>query len=241
MTATSTQPIIDVHCHCTLQRFQRAVLDEGTDWHGMTSADGELGNIKNRWKIAEAARDDGRAADRRPARLADRRVLPIPPSSRGHGADLPGSERGDRGHGPRAPRPFHGPGDAPDAGSSACRRRDDARHEGARPHGIHDRRSRERAHVRPRSVRADLGGGARPRCLLADPPVPAHDGHVSHAEVLPAELDREPRRPHDHLRGLHLRRRARSVPGPHDLSVSRGRLCALCPGPAGQRVGGLGR
>lgn len=43
--------IIDVHCHCTLMRFQRAVLTEGTNWYGMTSADGELGNIRNRWDV----------------------------------------------------------------------------------------------------------------------------------------------------------------------------------------------
>jgi aminocarboxymuconate-semialdehyde decarboxylase len=51
MTPMTVEPIIDVHCHCTLQRFQRAVLDEGTDWHGMTTADGELDNIKNRWDV----------------------------------------------------------------------------------------------------------------------------------------------------------------------------------------------
>ena len=44
--------IIDVHCHCTLQRFQKAVLVDGTDWHGMTSADGELGNERNLWDVA---------------------------------------------------------------------------------------------------------------------------------------------------------------------------------------------
>ena len=50
---TSSQGrIIDVHCHCTLQRFQKAVLVDGTDWHGMTSADGELGNERNRWDVA---------------------------------------------------------------------------------------------------------------------------------------------------------------------------------------------
>ena len=39
---------IDVHCHVTPQRFQKAVLD-GNDWHGMTIADGELDNLPNRW------------------------------------------------------------------------------------------------------------------------------------------------------------------------------------------------
>jgi aminocarboxymuconate-semialdehyde decarboxylase len=43
--------IIDVHCHCTLERFRRAVLDGGTDWHGMTSDDGELGNPRNLWDV----------------------------------------------------------------------------------------------------------------------------------------------------------------------------------------------
>jgi aminocarboxymuconate-semialdehyde decarboxylase len=51
MAPTDVEPIIDVHCHCTLQRFQRAVLDGGRDWHGMTTADGELDNLKNRWEI----------------------------------------------------------------------------------------------------------------------------------------------------------------------------------------------
>jgi len=45
--------IIDVHCHCTLRRFQDAVLRDGTDWHGMTSMDGELDNLKNRWDIGK--------------------------------------------------------------------------------------------------------------------------------------------------------------------------------------------
>lgn len=43
-----TGRIIDVHCHATPQRFQRAVL-AGEDWHGMTAADGELDNLPNRW------------------------------------------------------------------------------------------------------------------------------------------------------------------------------------------------
>ncbi|MGH8927953.1 MAG: amidohydrolase family protein [Acidimicrobiia bacterium] len=44
----SIQPIIDVHAHVTPQRFQKAVL-AGREWHGMTAADGELDNRKNRW------------------------------------------------------------------------------------------------------------------------------------------------------------------------------------------------
>ena len=40
--------VLDVHCHVTPQRFQKAVLD-GNDWHGMTIADGELDNLPNRW------------------------------------------------------------------------------------------------------------------------------------------------------------------------------------------------
>ena len=40
--------VIDVHAHVTPQRFQRAVLG-GSLWHGMTPADGELDNLKNRW------------------------------------------------------------------------------------------------------------------------------------------------------------------------------------------------
>ena len=50
MTET-TAPIIDVHCHCTLARFRKAVLDEGTEWHGMTTEHGELGNPKNLWDV----------------------------------------------------------------------------------------------------------------------------------------------------------------------------------------------
>ena len=45
--------IIDVHCHCTLERFRTAVMDGGTDWHGMTTADGELGNPKNLWDVGQ--------------------------------------------------------------------------------------------------------------------------------------------------------------------------------------------
>ncbi len=39
---------IDIHAHLTPQRFQHAVLD-GKDWHGMTSAEGELFNPRNAW------------------------------------------------------------------------------------------------------------------------------------------------------------------------------------------------
>ena len=39
---------IDIHAHLTPQRFQRAVLN-GKDWHGMTSAEGELFNPRNAW------------------------------------------------------------------------------------------------------------------------------------------------------------------------------------------------
>jgi aminocarboxymuconate-semialdehyde decarboxylase len=44
----SRTPIVDVHCHLTPQCFQRTVL-AGELWHGMTPADGELENLKNRW------------------------------------------------------------------------------------------------------------------------------------------------------------------------------------------------
>jgi aminocarboxymuconate-semialdehyde decarboxylase len=40
--------VVDVHAHVTPQRFQKTVL-AGSDWHGMTPADGELDNLKNRW------------------------------------------------------------------------------------------------------------------------------------------------------------------------------------------------
>ncbi len=40
--------VIDVHAHVTPQRFQKAVL-AGVDWHGLTPADGELDNPRNRW------------------------------------------------------------------------------------------------------------------------------------------------------------------------------------------------
>jgi len=40
--------VIDVHAHVTPQRFQKAVL-AGSDWYGLTPADGELDNLKNRW------------------------------------------------------------------------------------------------------------------------------------------------------------------------------------------------
>jgi aminocarboxymuconate-semialdehyde decarboxylase len=46
-----TTRIIDVHCHCTLSRFRAAVVDERREWHGMTAADGELGNPKNHWDV----------------------------------------------------------------------------------------------------------------------------------------------------------------------------------------------
>ena len=39
---------IDIRAHLTPQRFQRAVLN-GKDWHGMTSAEGELFNPRNAW------------------------------------------------------------------------------------------------------------------------------------------------------------------------------------------------
>ena len=39
---------IDIHAHLTPQRFQHAVRN-GEDWHGMTSAEGELFNPRNAW------------------------------------------------------------------------------------------------------------------------------------------------------------------------------------------------
>ena len=39
---------IDIHAHSTPQCFQRDVL-QGKTWHGMTSADGALGNPRNAW------------------------------------------------------------------------------------------------------------------------------------------------------------------------------------------------
>ena len=39
---------IDIHAHSTPQCFQRVVL-AGREWHGMTSADGELFNPRNAW------------------------------------------------------------------------------------------------------------------------------------------------------------------------------------------------
>ena len=39
---------IDIHAHLTPQRFQHAMLN-GKDWHGMTSAEGELFNPRNAW------------------------------------------------------------------------------------------------------------------------------------------------------------------------------------------------
>lgn len=50
-TGQETGKVIDVHCHCTLARFRAAVVDEGTDWHGMTRDHGELGNPKNHWDV----------------------------------------------------------------------------------------------------------------------------------------------------------------------------------------------
>ena len=48
--------VIDVHAHVTPQCFQHAVRDGGT-WHGMTAADGELGNPKNLWTPEERIAD----------------------------------------------------------------------------------------------------------------------------------------------------------------------------------------
>ena len=51
-TTTAVERIVDVHAHVTPQRFQRAVLS-GSDWFGMTPADGELNNLRNRWGPAQ--------------------------------------------------------------------------------------------------------------------------------------------------------------------------------------------
>ena len=40
--------VVDVHAHITPRRFQD-VVNRGNDWHGMTTDDGELWNIRNRW------------------------------------------------------------------------------------------------------------------------------------------------------------------------------------------------
>lgn len=44
--------VIDIHAHWTPECFRRAVADGG-DFHGMTSADGELENPKNLWSVEE--------------------------------------------------------------------------------------------------------------------------------------------------------------------------------------------
>src|SRR5262249_42081516 len=53
--------IIDVHAHVTPRCFSDAVLG-GSDWHGMTSDDGELHNPMNLWSLdqrVEAMDADG--------------------------------------------------------------------------------------------------------------------------------------------------------------------------------------
>ncbi|MDG4663771.1 amidohydrolase family protein [Mycobacterium sp. 236(2023)] len=44
--------IVDVHAHVTPRCFSDAVLS-GSDWHGMTSVDGELHNPMNRWSLEQ--------------------------------------------------------------------------------------------------------------------------------------------------------------------------------------------
>jgi aminocarboxymuconate-semialdehyde decarboxylase len=44
--------IVDVHAHVTPRCFADAVL-AGSDWHGMTSDDGELHNPMNRWSLEQ--------------------------------------------------------------------------------------------------------------------------------------------------------------------------------------------
>jgi aminocarboxymuconate-semialdehyde decarboxylase len=48
----SAPGIVDVHAHVTPRCFSDAVLG-GADWHGMTSADGELHNPMNRWTLGQ--------------------------------------------------------------------------------------------------------------------------------------------------------------------------------------------
>ena len=47
---------IDIHAHLSPQRFQHAVLN-GKDWHGMTSAEGELFNSRNAWTPEQRIQD----------------------------------------------------------------------------------------------------------------------------------------------------------------------------------------
>ncbi|MDP6454041.1 MAG: amidohydrolase family protein [SAR202 cluster bacterium] len=45
-------PVIDIHAHLTPERFRRGVQSSGV-WHGMTSEEGELGNPRNSWSVAQ--------------------------------------------------------------------------------------------------------------------------------------------------------------------------------------------
>jgi aminocarboxymuconate-semialdehyde decarboxylase len=48
-SSSGDSKVIDVHAHVTPRRFQQAVVG-GSLWHGMSPADGELDNLKNRWR-----------------------------------------------------------------------------------------------------------------------------------------------------------------------------------------------
>ena len=209
MSATTKDPIIDVHCHCTLQRFQRAVLDGGSDWHGMTTADGELDNLQEPMGRARSRiEDDGRA------RIDVQLVSPTdvfyqyqqdPRSrrriSREANEEVAGMVRDH-------PGPVHGP-----RARSRCRTPQRAVEEmtrgdqGARAGRVHDRRPRQRRSPTTTTCSSRVWEAAEELgAFILDPPVPPHDRHLPDQEVLPAELDREPGRPHARLRGVRLRR-----------------------------------
>ena len=87
------------------ERFQRAVLDEGSDWHGMTTG---RRRARATSRTAGTSRSGSRTMDE--LRIDVQLVSPTDvfyqyhQNARGHRADRAGGERGDRGHGSRPPR-----------------------------------------------------------------------------------------------------------------------------------------
>ena len=150
-----------MHAHVTPQRFQQAVLG-GNDWHGMTAADGELDNLPNRWVPDRRIEEMDAIGRRRPGRLPDRRLLPVRPRPRRRPRRSPREVNEEvaemvRDH----PDRFMGLGTLPMQDIERAQGRDGPTRSRSSAGRVHDRRPRQRAHLRPRRVRRVLGRRSR--------------------------------------------------------------------------------
>ncbi len=218
----------------------RRCCDDGSDWHGMTTADGELGNLKNRWDVPK------RLETMDELRIDVQLVSPTdvfyqyhqPPEvteriSQEANEEIAGMVRDH-------PDRFMGLGTLPmqDPERAVTEMTRGMKELGLTGFMIDD-------HVNGLTYDHDLFEPVWEAAQDLGVFLLIHQFQhttvdLPHPEVLPAELDREPGRPHDHVRGVHLRRACST--GIPDLTICLchgGGYVPVRPGPPRQGVGRL--